>query len=43
MSKYEKLWKWIKKNKKNDFVLSFAEIEDVAGVSIDHSFLTYKK
>ena len=43
LSKYEPLWKWIKKNGKNELKLSFAEIETILGFPIDHSFLTYKK
>lgn len=43
MSKYDALWKYIQKNGKESFRLSFAEIEKIAGVPIDHSFLTYKK
>ena len=43
MSKYNPLWKWINKNKTDDFKLTFAEIENIAGVPIDHSFLTFKK
>jgi len=43
MSKYEPLWQWIKENKNDNFKLSYAEIEEIAGVPIDHSFLTYKK
>lgn len=43
MSKYDPLWKWINKNKTDDFKLTYAEIENIAGVSIDHSFLTFKK
>ena len=43
MSKYAPLWKWINKNKTYDFKLTFAEIENIAGVPIDHSFLTFKK
>ena len=41
MSKYNPLWKWINKNKTDDFKLTFAE--NIAGVPIDHSFLTFKK
>ena len=33
----------INKNKTDDFKLTFAEIENIAGVPIDHSFLTFKK
>ncbi|MGN1131224.1 MAG: hypothetical protein ACI4RM_08300 [Ruminococcus sp.] len=43
MSKYDPLWNYIKKNGTDSFVLNYAEIEEIAGVSIDHSFLTYKK
>lgn len=45
MSKYDKLWNWIKENSdgKTSFKLSFSEIEQIAGVPVDHSFLTYKK
>lgn len=43
MSKYEPLWKWIKKNKKDDFILNYDQIEKILGFEIDHSFLTYKK
>ena len=28
---------------KYDFKLTFAEIENIVGVPIDHSFLTFKK
>ena len=34
---------WSHKNKTDDFKLTFAEIENIAGVPIDHSFLTFKK
>ena len=43
MSKYEPLWRWIKENRENDFVLTYDDIEKIAGVPLDHSFLTYKK
>lgn len=43
MSKYDRLWSWIKANGTGSFKLSFAEIEKIAGLPIDHSFLTYKK
>lgn len=43
MSKYDTLWNWIKENSSDSFKLSFNEIESIAGLSIDHSFLTYKK
>ncbi len=43
MSKYEPLWKWIKENGTDSFRLTFEEIEKIAGIPIDHSFLNYKK
>ena len=43
MSKYEHLWKWIRDNGTDSFKLTYAEIEEIAGVPIDHSFLKYKK
>ena len=43
MSKYDALWAWIKDNGTDSFQLTFAEIEQIAGLPIDHSFLTYKK
>lgn len=43
MSKYNSLWQWIQDNNTDNFKLTFEEIEKVSGISIDHSFLTYKK
>ena len=43
MSKYEHLWKWIRDNGTESFKLTYAEIEEIAGGPIDHSFLKYKK
>lgn len=43
MSKYELLWNWIKENGTDSFKLTFDEIEKIAGLSIDHSFLNCKK
>ena len=43
MSKYNALWKYIKKKDGQSFKLSFDEINDIAGIAIDHSFLNYKK
>ena len=43
LSKYDPLWKWINKNKTDDFKLTFAEIENIVGVPKNHSFLTFKK
>ena len=43
MSKYDAWWAWIRENGTDSFQLTFAEIEQIAGLPIDHSFLTYKK
>ena len=43
MSKYTPLWNWIRENGEDSFKLTFAEIEQIAGVPLDHSFLKYKK
>lgn len=43
MSKYEALWQYIEKNGDQSFKLSFDEIQNIAGIAIDHSFLNYKK
>ena len=43
MSKYELLWDWIQENGTDSFKLTFDEIEKIAGIPIDHSFLAYKK
>ena len=43
MGKYEALWKWISENGTERFSLRFSEIEEIAGVPLDHSFLKYKK
>ena len=43
MSKYDSLWVYIQKTGNSSFKLTFAEIESIAGVPIDHSFLKYKK
>ena len=43
MSKYDALWKYIQEQGKERFQLSFTEIEKIAGVPMDHSFLRYKK
>lgn len=43
MSKYTALWDWIKENGTDSFKLTYGEIEQIAGLPLDHSFLTYKK
>lgn len=43
MSKYQKLWKYIKEQSSETLKLTYDEIENIAGIPLDHSFLTYKK
>ena len=43
MNKYEPLWKYLKENNKENYKLSYEEIENILGFNIDHSFLNYKK
>ena len=43
MSKYNALWKYVQKNGSHAFKLTFEEIQEIAGIPIDHSFLNYKK
>ena len=43
MSKYALLWDYVQKSEEPSLRLTFAEIEGIAGIPIDHSFLNYKK
>ena len=43
MSKYNILWEYIGKTEDLSRTLTFKEIEEIAGVPLDHSFLRYKK
>lgn len=43
MSKYQRLWEFISEQNRDKLVLTFAEIEKISGMPIDHSFLSYKK
>ena len=43
MSKYSELWKYVSEKDGDELSLSFYEIERIAGVPLDHSFLNYKK
>lgn len=43
MSKYLKLWEYIKEQSSDTLKLTYDEIENIAGVPLDHSFLTYEK
>ena len=43
MSKYNALWEYVGNSGEPQLKLSFAEIREIAGIEIDHSFLNYKK
>lgn len=43
MSKYNALWEYVQKSGKESFQLTFEEIQEIAGVPIDHAFLKYKR
>ena len=43
MSKYDALWRSIQDSGTKELTLTFDQIEDLAGVPLDHSFLRYKK
>lgn len=43
MSKYNALWEYVKNSGKQSLKLIFDEIQNTAGVPIDHSFLNFKK
>ena len=43
MSKYLKLWEYIKEQSSDTLKLTYEEIETIAGVPLEHSFLKYKK
>lgn len=43
MSKYNSLWEYMQRNGAQSFKLTFEEIQSIAGIPIDHSFLKYKK
>ncbi len=43
MSKYDALWKYVENSGDQTLALTFDDVEQIAGIPIDHSFLTYKK
>lgn len=43
MSKYVKLWNYLKSKNQDSYELSFEEIKNILGFDIDHSFLKYNK
>lgn len=43
MSKYDALWKYVQNSGMKNLKLTFEEIQNIAGIPVDHSFLKYKK
>ena len=43
MSKYNALWKYVQNSGMKNLKLTFEEIQNFAGIPVDHSFLKYKK
>lgn len=43
MSKYNALWEYVKNSGAQSLKLTFDEIQNIAGVPIDHLFLNFKK
>lgn len=43
MDKYQKLWEYVVKQDQDQLDLTFEQVNDIAGVPMDHSFLQYKK
>lgn len=43
MSKYHPLWHFVLCQSKDYLIMTFDEIKDILGFSIDHAFLTFKK
>lgn len=43
MSKYNTLWEYVQSTGSQSFKLTFEDIQNIAGIPIDHSFLKYKR
>jgi len=43
MSKYDALWAYVQTDGSPTLKLTFEQIQEIAGIPIDHSFLKYKK
>ena len=43
MSKYDTLWAYVQEDGSPTLKLTFEQIQEIAGIPIDHSFLKYKK
>ena len=43
MSKFSPLWEFVAGQQGSELLLSFAQVEEICGLPIDHSFLNCKK
>lgn len=43
MSKYSILWEFVQRDGRESVLLTFEEIQNIAGIPMDHSFLKFKK
>lgn len=43
MSKYNALWEYVRSEGLQSLKLTFQDIQNIAGIPLDHSFLKYKK
>lgn len=43
MSKFLPLWEYVAGQQGSELLLSFAQVEEICGLPIDHSFLNCKK
>ena len=43
MSKFYALWDYVEVQDSGTLTLTFEEVERIAGIPIDHSFLTFKQ
>ena len=43
MSKFSSLWEYVAGQQGSRLLLSFAQVEEICGLPIDHSFLNCKK
>ncbi len=43
MSKYNLLWEYVQDSGSRSLKLTFEDIQKIAGIPIDHSFLKYKR
>lgn len=43
MSKYDPLWRYVAEQNRDKLLLRFSDIQEIAGLPVDHSFLNFKK